>query len=232
MTFSRSFRSISGLSAGLAVLVSTLLCTGEEAAKGKDKDKDTAAAAPAPAAASAAKATEELSTQGKEMLAAATDLSKEITAAIEGWLKSGGLSQEKLFSYLYYPIADTDPTKYSTDWDGLADRDFAPILEKYLAKSSMINFAVALDKNGYLPTHNRQFSQPLTGNRAVDLVQNRTKRIFGDQVGFRAARNTKPYLLQSYARDTGEMIADISVPVFIAGKHWGAVRIGYRVVDH
>jgi len=65
----------------------------------------------------------------------------------------------------------------------------------------------------------------------MDLVNNRTKRIFGDQIGFRAARNEKPYLLQAYARDTGELVADISVPISIRGRHWGCVRIGFRQVE-
>ena len=46
--------------------------------------------------------------------------------------------------------------------------------------------------------------------------------------GLAAARNTEPYLLQKYARDTGEKMADLSVPIFIRNQHWGAVRIGYK----
>jgi len=56
-----------------------------------------------------------------------------------------------LFSYLYYPIPDTDPTKYTTDYDTLADRDFQAINEKYLAKSNLIIFAVPMDKKWLYP---------------------------------------------------------------------------------
>jgi methyl-accepting chemotaxis protein len=35
-------------------------------------------------------------------------------------------------------------------------------------------------------------------------------------------------LLQTYKRDTGEIMHDISVPIFIAGKHWGGFRMGYK----
>jgi hypothetical protein len=89
----------------------------------------------------------------------------------------------------------------------------------------------ATDLNGYLPTHNQRYSLPLTGNLAFDLVNNRTKRIFGDRTGIAAARNEAPYLLQRYRRDTGELMADLSVPVRVRGKHWGCVRIGYRQVE-
>jgi methyl-accepting chemotaxis protein len=195
-------------------------------AQEKDRSKE-GQPPPAPAAARV----DEPSTQAKEVLAWGNDMAKEISQAIEGWLGSGAVTQERLFAYLYYPIADTDPTKYTTDYDTLADRDFQPIIDKYVAKSNLLIFALATDRNGYAPTHNRQFSQPLTGNRAVDLVNNRTKRMFGDQIGFRAARNQKPYLIQAYARDTGEIVADLSIPILIRGRHWGCVRIGYRQVD-
>ena len=40
--------------------------------------------------------------------------------------------------------------------------------------------------------------------------------------------NTNPYLLQKYSRDTGEQLADLSVPIWVQGKHWGALRVGYK----
>ncbi|MFN3247619.1 MAG: hypothetical protein ACK42K_13035 [Leptonema sp. (in: bacteria)] len=91
-------------------------------------------------------------------------------------------------------------------------------------------FAVLNDDHGYIPTHNLKYSKPLTGNYDIDLVGNRTKRIFDDTTGIKAATNKdKPFLLQSYRRDTGEIMHDISVPVHVFGKHWGAVRIGFKL---
>ena len=37
-----------------------------------------------------------------------------------------------------------------------------------------------------------------------------------------------PVLLQTYRRDTGEIMHDISVPIQVNGRHWGGFRIGYR----
>ncbi|MGC4067548.1 MAG: hypothetical protein QM784_23465 [Polyangiaceae bacterium] len=225
MSLFKHQRRLHLVSASIVVLLASLVSAGEEAKdKGKDRDK-----APDPPAVSAK--SEELSAQSKEMLGFANEMAKEVTSTIEGWIQSGSITQERLFSYLYYPIPDTEPTKYTTDYDSFADRDFPAILEKYFSKSNMVLYAVAMDRNGYVPTHNRQYAQPLTGNRAVNLVNNRTKRIFGDQIGFKAARSTKPYLVQTYARDTGETAADVSVPVTIKGRHWGCVRIGFRAVD-
>lgn len=166
--------------------------------------------------------------QDQEITKLASELANEASATLERWLDSGAITEERLFARLYYPIPTTEPTKYSTDYDALADRDLGPVLEKYLAKSAAIQYAIVTDVNGYVPTHNRQFSKPLTGDRAVDLVNNRSKRIFGDIVGFTAARHQGVVLIQQYARDTSEMMADLSVPLRIRGKHFGCVRIGYK----
>ncbi len=174
---------------------------------------------------------ESLTSQEREMLVLAIDFSKRCSEALDRWIAGKETSEEKLFGALYYPVVKTDPPKFTTEWDRLSDRDVLPIEEAVLAKSPVIIYAVLVDKYGYLPTHNQRYSQPLTGNLASDLVNNRTKRIFNDRTGFAAARNKAPFFIQRYQRDTGETMADLSVPVLLHGGHWGAVRIGYRVVE-
>jgi methyl-accepting chemotaxis protein len=174
---------------------------------------------------------ESLTAQEQEMLAVATEFARRCGETLEKWVAAKETTQEKLFSSLYYPVPKTDPPKYTTDWDRLADRDIQAVEEAVLAKSSVMIYAVMVDKFGYLPTHNARYSQPLTGNLAMDLVNNRTKRIFNDRTGIAAARNVAPFLIQRYQRDTGEVMADLSVPVMVAGSHWGAVRLGYRALD-
>jgi len=195
-----------------------------------------ALAAAAPAAAQSTRSgantpVDSLSAQEKEMLALATEFARRCTEAIEGWLEKKEVTPERLFSFLYYPMPDTDPPKFTTDYDKLSDRDILAIEENILGRTQTGIYTVMVDKNGYLPTHNQRYSQPLTGNKAADLVGNRTKRIFNDRTGLAAAVSTAPFLVQKYQRDTGETMADISVPIFIDGKHWGAVRIGYRHVE-
>jgi methyl-accepting chemotaxis protein len=174
---------------------------------------------------------EGLAPQEREMLTLALDFAKRCADVMEGWVASRDVSEEKLFSFLYYPVAKTDPPKFTTDWDRLSDRDVQAIEEAVVSRSGAIAFAVLVDKNGYLPTHNLRFSQPLTGNLANDLVNNRTKRIFNDKTGIAAARSQAPFLIQRYQRDTGETMVDLSVPIFVKGAHWGAVRIGYRLAE-
>jgi methyl-accepting chemotaxis protein len=174
---------------------------------------------------------DELSAQERVMLALAMDFARLSAAAMDGWIANKEVTREKLFSFLYYPVAKTDPPKFTTEWDKLSDRDIQAIEETVLEKSPTIVFAVLVDRNGYLPTHNQRYSLPLTGNLASDLVNNRTKRIFNDKTGLAAARSEAGQLIQRYQRDTGENMVDLSVPVLVGGVHWGAVRIGYRYVE-
>jgi methyl-accepting chemotaxis protein len=190
------------------------------------------AAARAQARVNVSELAESLGPQEREMLLLAQDFAKRSSEAMEGWVAKGETTEEKLFSFLYYPQAKTDPPKFNTDWDRLSDRDIQSIEENVLSRSGNIIFAVLVDRNGYLPTHNLRYSQPLTGNLANDLVNNRTKRIFNDKTGIAAAKSTAPFLIQRYQRDTGENMVDLSVPVFVKGNHWGAVRIGYRMVEN
>ena len=120
--------------------------------------------------------------------------------------------------------------KFHTRFDALTDKSVLVFQDKFLEYEDFL-FAVGVDENGYLPTHNTRFQKPMTGDPAKDLAGNRTKRVFNDPVGAAAAKNTEPTLKQVYKRDTGETMGDLSVPIFIDGKHWGAVRIGFRHVD-
>jgi len=180
---------------------------------------------------SAAALSEGLMPQEKEMLGLALDFSKKCGDVMEAWISAKEVTEDRLFASLYFPMPKVDPPKFSTDWDRLSDRDVQAVEEAVLAKSNAIVFAVLVDKHGYLPTHNLRYSQPMTGNPANDLVNNRTKRIFNDKTGISAARSTAPFLIQRYLRDTGEQMVDLSVPVYVKGNHWGAVRIGYRQVE-
>ena len=87
-------------------------------------------------------------------------------------------------------------------------------------------YVLCVDDNGYAPAHNSKFAKPPTGKYEVDLLNTRDKRMFSDKVGITLAKNTSPFLLQTYMRDTGETINDFSMPISVKGRHWGAIRIG------
>lgn len=162
----------------------------------------------------------------KAILNMALSCHTEVVQALNKLISTGTLTPSQLFDTFYIPIPGTNPQKYHTQYDKYTDEYLQPILDKYL-KHKVI-FVIAVDVNGYVPTHNSKYSQESIGISSMDVSWNRTKRIFNDRTGLAAARNTKSYLLQSYQRDTGETIYDYSLPVFIHGKHWGAIRVGYK----
>ena len=117
-----------------------------------------------------------------------------------------------------------DKPKYHTRYDALTDRAVLVFQDKFLDHEDFV-FAVGVDENGYLPTHNTRFQKPVSGDATRDLAGNRTKRIFADPVGIAAAKNKDPSLVQVYKRDTGETMWDVSSPIFVKGKHWGGFRV-------
>lgn len=150
-----------------------------------------------------------------------------VVEALEQAMARGEISLEQLFSRTYLPIPKTDPPKYSTAYDALFEKIISPIQEEVIAANPDLATSTVFDDHGYLPCHLKKFSKPLTGNKEIDQVQNRTKLIFTDRTSVRACKNTNPFLLQTFMRVSGEVIIDLACPVFIRGRHWGAVRIGY-----
>jgi methyl-accepting chemotaxis protein len=149
---------------------------------------------------------------------------KMIGQIIEEAIDNGVLTVNDVFDTNYQIIGDFDPPKYHTKYDSYLDKAILGLEDEFLQDNSII-FAVAVDKNGYLPTHNTRFQKPITGDREKDKIGNRTKRVFNDPVGLKAARNTTKGLLQIYHRDTGEVMWDVSSPIYVKGKHWGGFRI-------
>lgn len=163
----------------------------------------------------------------KPILKSAYDASQAISACLEQLIDTQKLTEQQLFADDYTPIPKTNPTKYSTAYDTFTDQLFPPIQEPILENPTIL-FAGAVNQKGYFPTHNNRYNQPLTGDYDTDLINNRSKRIFNDPTGIRCGSHTESFLLQTYKRDTGEILHDLSVPIYVKGKHWGGFRIGFK----
>lgn len=142
-------------------------------------------------------------------------------------------SLDKLFDTNYQPIPNTEPQQFMVDFVEITDRYVAPILEEMLEEDSRIVFCAAVDRNGYLPTHNKKFShRQKPGKPDWNNANCRNRRIFNDRTGLACGQNTNPFLLQTYRRDMGNgqhvLMYDCSAPIFVKGKHWGGFRMGFR----
>jgi methyl-accepting chemotaxis protein len=107
------------------------------------------------------------------------------------------------------------------------------IQEPLLASDKRMVFCAAVDRNGYLPVHNKIYSQP---QRPGELIWNtancRNRRIFDDRAGLSAGRVVRPYLIQNYPRQMGDrvdMMWEIGAPIRVFGKQWGGFRTAYKL---
>ncbi len=132
-----------------------------------------------------------------------------------------------IFDRNYHEIPGSDPKRYTTGYDGICEKELQRVYDEFSHSEKQFVYGLCVDGNGYAPTHCTQFSKPPTGNPATDIISCRHKRIFNDPVGIKVAKNTEPSLLQTYIRDTGEVLNDLSMPIFLNGRHWGAVRVGF-----
>ena len=158
---------------------------------------------------------------------AARRTADHIGKLFEAAIARGELSEAMLFQPDYAPIDGTRPPLYHTGYDHFTDQQLPTLQEPLLGEYSL-SYAIACDRNGYVPTHNAAVSREPTGDYEHDLKYCRSKRIFDDPTGSRCGAHEKPLLLQTYKRDTGEIMHDLSVPIYINGKHWGGFRVGYQ----
>ncbi|WP_447044300.1 methyl-accepting chemotaxis protein [Vreelandella sp. H-I2] len=163
----------------------------------------------------------------QQVFRAARSTADRLSKLLEKAIASGELSETTLFQPHYEQIQGTQPPLYKTGFDTFTDKHL-PSLQEPLLKQLGLSYAIACDRKGYVPTHNKAVSRAPIGEYEHDLKFCRSKRIFDDPTGSRCGAHEKPLLLQTYKRDTGEIMHDLSVPVYVLGKHWGGFRVGYQ----
>jgi methyl-accepting chemotaxis protein len=172
--------------------------------------------------------------ENTEFVTRAMEAGTALTKMFEDAVASGAISIDDMFDAEYVEIAGTNPLQHHSrilDW---ADRALPPFQEAFLVRDPRMVFCAMIDRNGYLPVHNKIYSHP---QRPGDVVWNtansRNRRIFNDVAGLAAGRNLRSYLIQSYARDMGNgktiMMREIDVPIRVNGRHWGGFRTAYKL---
>ncbi|SRR5208283_4920258 len=174
-----------------------------------------------------------LKTRDSYLVDALNVAAKAISEGFERAVERGRVSLEDLFDERYQPVPGTNPQQFTTRFVELTDSLLPSIQEPILNLDRRVVFCVAIDRNGYLPTHNNIFSKPQGKDPVWNNANCRNRRMFKDRTGLRAGQNTKPFLLQTYRRDMGGgkfvMMKDLSVPIIVKGRHWGGLRLGYRM---
>ncbi len=170
-------------------------------------------------------------TEDSPYIDAVVQAAEEIGQLFEDAVDGGQISLTDLFDERYEPIAGSNPQQHSTRYLRFVDQVLPPTQEAMLQFSPSVVFCAAVDRNGYLPTHNLKFSKPQGRNPEWNAANCRNRRIFDDRTGLAAGRNEKPFLLQTYRRDMGGgkhvLMKDLSAPIFVKGRHWGGLRMAY-----
>ena len=169
-----------------------------------------------------------------EFVTRAMEAGTALTTIFEDAVRIGAISLDDMFDENYIEIPGSNPLQHRTrilDW---ADRALPPFQEAFLVKDPRMVFCVMIDRNGYLPVHNKIYSHPQRpGDVAWNTANSRNRRIFNDPAGLAAGRNRRSFLIQSYARDMGNgntvMMREIDVPIRVQGRHWGGFRTAYKL---
>ena len=141
-------------------------------------------------------------------------------------LAASGLN---LFDTNYKPVPNTNPAKYVVSYGDQYERKLQPIFDEFIKERTEFIYAIPIDKNGYVPAHHKHLSQSMTGDFDTDNAKSRHQKIYNtNRAEIRRAANTAPFLLQTYVRDTGEILNDLSLPIYIDGKHWGGFILGFK----
>jgi methyl-accepting chemotaxis protein len=158
----------------------------------------------------------------------------------------------RLFDVSKVPPTGFDPPKYYTRYDEKVDPTLNAIMDRAAVAENLV-FATILDANGFCIAQPRKVTQDWTGIYEKDLMGNRVKRLVTDPVSRKAYRvalpaylqgkekivaadlmglapegDHRPFLLQTYALDTGVVVLAMAMPLYIRGRRWGTVRIGYQ----
>ncbi len=157
----------------------------------------------------------------------------EVEGILEDALGSGALSTAALFDDDYVAVGEADPPEFRNKacetLEGLLQQRF----EREIEGSPTPEFCLLQDRNAFTAVHNRRYSQPRRGRDAAwNLRHSRARRICDERVALTASRSLRPFLVQSYARNMGdgfEMFMEFDAPVYAGNRHWGVVRMAYRL---
>jgi methyl-accepting chemotaxis protein len=161
-----------------------------------------------------------------------SEAARAIEAAFETGVEKGEITRAALFERTYQKIPGTNPEQHIAPFTAFTDRVLPDIQEGILKRSGRIAYCVATDDHCYVPTHNLVVSKPQGVDPLWNAANCRNRRFFTNDSVWRAVKNDKPLLLQTYGRDMGGgkivLIKEISAPLRVGGRKWGVVRMGYQ----
>ncbi len=163
-------------------------------------------------------------------------------------------SLSRLFNVDRVPPQGFHPPKYQTRYSEVLDEAAMRILDSYLARSDRYLFVIAADLNAYCFIHNSKNVADWTGDPTWDNLHSRLKRIYDEPVvvaasrvglladrvphpstrrdferaGIRLDERRPAFFARTYLRDDGGVTTLFSVPLYVAGRRYGAVCASWQ----
>jgi methyl-accepting chemotaxis protein len=177
---------------------------------------------------------DELRGADRQFVEAVQQGAARIAACFEAEVAAGRATHADFFDDDYRLVPGTNPPQFLTRFTEIADRILPGVQEPLLKQDPRLAFCVTVDRNGYLPTHNAHYTHPQRpDDPAWNNANSRQRRFFDERDGLAAARNVRPILVQSYERmidsTTTMLMKEFTAPIYLAGRHWGALRLGYKL---
>ena len=162
---------------------------------------------------------------------AAIEAAGRITQVFENGLKQGEVAEAELFDDRYEQVAGTDPQQYASRKSKFCEKVLPDIQEPALSLLPRIRTCLAIDQNGYVPIHNRKFSQPPGPDPVWNRAHCRSRIIIPDTKTYDRARLREPFWLTAQRRDFGsgkfQLFKSVTVPVVVRDKVWGVLVLAY-----
>ena len=106
------------------------------------------------------------------LITRAQDMAAKVARAIEASVASGRLARDAAFDTGYRLIPGSDPQQFQTAYTAVFEEILPGLIEPPLAEDERLTFCLAIDRNGYIPVHNRAFSQT-----SARMIRSGTRRI-------------------------------------------------------
>ena len=161
---------------------------------------------------------ENITTMGQQWAA-------QVTQVLEQIQSSGA----NVFDNNYRALnPDEKYVQYMTSYVQAAEPLLQPVLDGFLRQQPDFAYAVASNVDGYVPVHHSHVSKPRTGDAETDNTYARNMRkYFSSRAEKRRCTHESPFLLQTFIRDTGEILNDLSIPIYVGGRRWGSLIMGF-----
>ncbi|MGC2061947.1 MAG: methyl-accepting chemotaxis protein [Thermodesulfovibrionales bacterium] len=138
--------------------------------------------------------------------------SSSFQSMLEEAVRTGRLENSALFDDNYVKVDEEG--RFSTGCMSFFENSVLSSLKQWAQADKKIVYVVAMDRNGYMPTH---------------IMPARARLKMADPISINGAKSEK-LIGQAFRRPIaagGELVIDITHPILPGGRHWGCLRIGY-----